>query len=236
MKQFLIFLWIAGISGGFYIAAEKTYQQEKDTYSILDTPPFSHLKSETIDLLTLGHRGVYDDFINIWVLQILSDKSLHGLDIEKLEEAVLKVTSLQPKIEVIYMVACFAFAIDLKRPEVCEKIIIDGLNAFPQSWRLPMTQGFIYLKLLKNAAKASGFYSLAASRPDSPTYVGELAQKLLDEKEITRAEMDRAMDMMMQVPGGSRVAKFLNDNLKKHHGKKNREDIDDRRLHRSLTS
>ncbi|MEZ4743734.1 MAG: hypothetical protein R3B45_15035 [Bdellovibrionota bacterium] len=217
MKKILLAIWIVLVISLFYLSSKKSYQVSKSHYSILDAPPFSQLTSASLDILTIGHRGLYDDFINIWLLQILADKSLPTLDVKQLNQTILQVTRLHPKIEAIYMIACFSMALDLKHPQFCEEIILDGLKAFPQSWRLPMTQGFVYLNLLKLPAKASAFYNLASSRKDSPPYVASLAKKLINREEITPEETQQALDLMLKVPGGSKFADFLNTNMKRHN-------------------
>jgi hypothetical protein len=214
MKTIAITLWMLGVAGHFTIAANKAYDANRNRITFLAPPPLSGFKEPIINILTLGQKNLYDDFIDIWLVQILADPKAKTANIDELNKTILQVTDLHPKIESIYMLSCFILGIDLNRPDFCEKIILNGLNAFPNSWRLPMTQGFMYGFKLNDPVKAAAFYDLASSRQESPPYVASLAKKMLNKEPLTEGDAKEALEVMLKVPGGSRFTEFLEQNTK----------------------
>jgi hypothetical protein len=214
MKSIAITLWFLGAVGLFTVATNKAHEANAGRQNSITAPPLSGFEDGVIKILTLGQKNLYDDFVTIWLIQILGDKSIKAENAEAVNRTVLQVTRLKPKSESIYMLSCFVLALDFNRPEFCEKIILDGLNAFPNSWRLPMTQGFMYAFKLNNPLKGAAFYDLASSRPDSPAYVASFAKKLLNKEPVEKAEIKEALEVMLKVPGGSRFTEFLNQSIK----------------------
>lgn len=211
----VLFSYIALIITGFctYFAAEKG-KVYTPKYQLVENAPLVGLKTEAIDVLTLGHRGLYDDFIDIWLLQILMDPALKKESPDKIYKTILDILKQKPKIESSYMLPCFVLMVDFARPDLCENITILGLEAFPQSWRIPMTQGYVYAFKLNDPIKASAFYNLAASRKNSPPYVQSLAQKMLLKGGNDQETMKETLDLMLQVEGGSKFAEFVANTIK----------------------
>ncbi len=170
------------------------------TYDIAASPPLSQINPVFIDLLTFGHKAIYDDFINLWLLQILMDTRKPS-DPEQLMQSVRSVIRHHPRLETVYMLSCFTMYLEYKRPEFCQEIILAGLQAFPDSWRLPMTQGYVHYFLLKEPAQAASFFMMAASRTQSPDYVKRVVQKLLKENELNADDLQRSMEIM----GGTQI-------------------------------
>lgn len=212
MKTLALILWLTGTFGIFVVSANRATEVNRDRVVLVSPPPLSEFDLPTVNILTLGYKNLYDDFVNIWLLQILANPLVKSEEASQVNDVVLKVARLRPKIESLYMLSCFVIALDLKHPEYCEAIILHGLNAFPNSWRLPMTQGFIYAFKLNDPVKAAAFYDLASSRPQSPPYVAGLAKKLLNQEPIAGEEVQEALNLMLNVPGGSRFAEFLSKN------------------------
>jgi hypothetical protein len=188
---------------------------ERAQWKLVSSPPMSTLNSKSIDILTLGHRGIYDDLATIWTIQFLGDKDLaNKASAEEVYKAVSSFTKHQPKIEAIYLISCFVLALDYNRPEYCESISLDGLKAFPDSWRIPMVQGFVASFKLQDDIKASAFYQMAASRPNSPAYVGKLATRLANRGFANGQDMNETLDMLREVPGGTRIMEVLRQRMR----------------------
>ena len=188
---------------------------EQASWKLVSAPPMSSLNSKSINILTLGHRGIYDDFATIWIVQFLGDKNLvRNASADEVFNAVNSFTKHQPKHEAIYLLSCFVLALDYDHPEHCETLSIDGLKAFPDSWRIPMTQGFIATFKLQDDIKAAAFYQMAASRPNSPPYVGKLAVRLANRGFANGQDMNETLDMLREVPGGTRIMEVLRERMK----------------------
>lgn len=188
---------------------------ERAAYKLVTSPPLAYLDSKTLNLITFGHRGLYDDFAMVWAIQFLADRELKAkATAEELNSAMVSIVSHTPKIEALYLLSCYVLALDYKRPEFCESISVQGLKAFPNSWRIPMTQGFIASFEQKDDIKAAAFYQLAASRPSSPTYVAKLAARLTERGYANGQDLNETIELMSDVPGGTRIIEILKARLK----------------------
>jgi hypothetical protein len=212
MNGLLATLLIGAAAFGVKFGADRSFELNRGRIKLVTPPPLSSLDRKIIDIVTLGQRALYDDFMNVWMIQILGDPAVKSENADAIAKTVYQVTRLKPKVESMYMLPCFILGLDFNRPELCERMIIDGLAAFPESWRLPMTQGFMFAFKLNDPAKAAGFYSLAASRPQSPPYVGSLAKKLLNKESVSQEDVNTALELMFKVPGGSRFESFMMQN------------------------
>lgn len=189
--------------------------KERAAYKLVNAPPLAALDPKTLDTLMLGHSGLYDDFALIWANQFLADSKLkESTNAEDLYKALFAIMRHQPKVEGLYILSCFVLSFDFQRPEYCEKISIEGLKAFPESWRIPMTQGFITSFVMKDDLKAAAFYQLAASRPKSPEYVGKLAARLTARGFADGQDLNETIQLMTQIPGGTQITELLRERLK----------------------
>lgn len=202
-------LWIVCLGLALHAVTGETWRFAKRDYALLEAPPLVDLDTRLITAMTLGNVGVYDDVIYLWTLQSLVDPRLKTKDPVAVQESILRVTRHNPKIETLYMMSCFVLAFDLKRPDLCERITLDGLKATPDGWRIPITQGFIFAHELKDPKNAAMYYGLAASRPDAPPFVGRYAKKLIDTNELSIEELQATLDELLSAEEGSRFATFM---------------------------
>lgn len=189
--------------------------EERAAYKLVNAPPLAGLDPKILDTLMLGHSGLYDDFALIWANQFLADSKLkESTTAEELATALFAIMKHQPKVEGLYIFSCFVLGLDFQRPEYCERISVEGLKVFPDSWRIPMTQGFIASFIMKDDLKAAAFYQLAASRPKSPEYVGKLAARLTARGFADGQDLNETIQLMTQVPGGTQITELLRERLK----------------------
>lgn len=121
------------------------------------------------------------------------------------------------------MLSCFVLGLDLKRADLCKEVIIDGMKAMPDSWRIPITMGFMYAYQLNDVSNAVIYYSLAASRPDAPDFLKKLSVNMLEKNSISVQELQESLENMFDAPGGSKVGAFLNDLMQKKREKEKEE-------------
>jgi len=189
-------------------------EAERSSWKLVTAPPLASLGTKHIDLITLGHRGLYDDFMTVWAIQFLADPHLREkATAETVNESMTMITRHLPRTESLYLFSCFVLAFDYKRPEFCEEFSIKGLKAFPNSWRIPMTQGFIAFFEQKDDIKAAAYYQLAASRPNSPPYVARLADKLAKRGFANGQDLNETIDMLREVPGGTKIIELLRERM-----------------------
>ncbi|MCX6116537.1 MAG: hypothetical protein NT027_03275 [Proteobacteria bacterium] len=76
----------------------------------------------------------------MWTIQILLDPNLKSYATDSMmTEFFRKTLSQRPKVESLYLLSCFTMSIDFDRPDACVEIGKWGIEAFPESWRIPMT-------------------------------------------------------------------------------------------------
>lgn len=188
---------------------------ERASWRLVAAPPLAQLDTARLNMLMLGHRGLYDDFVAVWAIQFLAEPSLTKIaTAESVNNAIRAITRHQVRLESLYLISCFVLALDFNRPEYCEGISVDGLKAFPNSWRIPMTQGFIAAFKQNDNLKAASFLEIAASRPNSPPYVAKVAQKLALKSSASGEDLNETLNMLREVPGGTRIIEVLRERLK----------------------
>lgn len=172
-------------------------------YAAATSPPvLVQLDERLLKVVTFGFLHVYHDYLSMAGIQLLADKSILRESAEAIQKTLLQITRHQPPNEALYCLACFVFIFDFKRPELCQKITLDGLKALPDSWKIPAVQAFAFAYRLNDPQNAGLYYSLAASRSGAPKYFPDLAEKL------RRGEM----------PNTQEAEQILQDLLNPHTG------------------
>jgi hypothetical protein len=189
-------------------------RRERASWKLVAAPPLATLSADRLRIVTLGHKGLYDDFATIWAIQFLADPDLKSKSTaSEVYAALLPIANNRPRLESFYMMGCFVLALDFKEPGYCETLSIQGLKAFPTSWRIPMTQGFIATLIENNDLKAAAFYQLAASRENSPAYVAKLVTRLAQRGFADGQDLNETADMLKDVPGGTRMISVLRERI-----------------------
>lgn len=160
---------------------------------IFDVPPLANLDSRLINILTLGHKHIYDDFINIWLLQTLTETDKPN-EPDKMLNAIRSVIQHRPAHESLYMLSCYVMVQDFKRPESCQEIIMAGLDVFPESWRLPIQQGYVHAYLTDKPAQAASFFMMAASRKNAPEWLKQVVQRLLQRDHLNPEDLRESLN------------------------------------------
>ncbi len=210
-KNLLLAVLLLALAAGFYQQAVKSYLLSIPSKDQLHPPPLIDLTPAAIRILTLNHPQIYQDFLQIWMIQLLSAANTENADAEEIQRLAIRGAEHGLAIDSFFMACCFTVAHTMKRPELCFKISEAGLKNIPNSWRLPMIQGYIDYFLLQNKARAAVFYSLAASRNDSPEYVASLVEKVLRDESLTFDDLQRSMQETLNIPGSARFQEFLRE-------------------------
>lgn len=175
-----------------------------------DIAPLARLDTRLLNIATLGFRGVYDDAAMISVLPLLTDPHLSSKASGSEVASALKIiTRHQPRLESLYMLSCFVLSFDLKAPELCETLTLDGIRALPESWRIPVTQGFTAAKFMQDYQKAAIYYGLAASRPSAPEFLTPLTQNLVANYQLPPEVLEETLSHSLGAKEGSRLRQVL---------------------------
>ena len=162
-------------------------------------PPLAQLPPELLTPLTLGHMELYHDFLYLWLVQYLApDASLESAEV--LLTRSRYVLRWLPAREGLYLLSCYALAFRHHRPQACRKILLQGMAALPQSWRIPMTLGYAFAFLLGEHDSAAHYYALAAQKPRAPPFLGHLAKKLMAGEGIDHHEREGVFKFMFEWP------------------------------------
>lgn len=172
------------------------------------TPPMASLHPDLIRLVSLGHEGLLHDFFQVWLNQVINDPRLTAEHADELATAVTLIARHRTPYDFVYIGSCFTLW-ELGRPDLCFRVSEAGLKANPASWKIPMTQGFIDAFILQVPTRAAFFYQLAASREHSPDYVARVAQRLLDQEEVTESDFLATLEEMLNKPGNESLRALL---------------------------
>ncbi len=204
----LVIVWLAALVAGLASISRRTNVAAVKSWELVESPPFSELSPAFVDVVSLGHKGIIDDALLLHTLNYLMDPKLKQASVNDVVEAMKATTRLKPKIETIYMFGCLVIALDLKKPEACEPIIVEGINLFPDGWRLPVTLGTILYHSLKDEARAAIFYELASSKPYAPHFTKSFAAKLRNRSHLDANDVEALIQSLGPVLGEKAVRDF----------------------------
>lgn len=142
---------------------------------------------------------IYDHLLVFDLTQQLMDETI---DPEQLALKTEKILKQKPKNQAIYYLACVVFAFEHKQPERCLSFILRGMEVFPDSFKLPMLQGFVLASVLNHPYEAHLFYEAASKSTKSPAYVKQFFIKHKD-LPISKIEQKHIYELMLSLPEGS---------------------------------
>ena len=203
MAKFGWLLWFGFLVGNLHFVAEHTVPNS-DRYG---DPFWLHIPKEIRKVLTLGQDAIYSDYLFLWSIQEATNQPRPASEQERLFRSYKNIAKERIPFEAYYMMACYDVTLDYKRPELCSDITLEGLKAFPGSWRIIMTQAYIETYETLDIAAGAALYRLASTHEWAPPWVARLASKLESRPEITEQDRRRIKRLMQDIPG------FLNPNL-----------------------
>jgi hypothetical protein len=151
----------------------------------------------------------------LWALQVLASEEVKKLTADELANYIRYFTNQRPKLESLYLFACFMIGLELEGPLHCKEISLAGLEAFPTSWRIAMTQGFIHTSVLNEPAQGAVYFHMASQFRESPPYVANLARRLMNSRVLTPTDIEESLAVLSKVPGGSKFQDFISDAAKR---------------------
>ncbi len=206
---------------GYWYSANITQEYKVADIKSVSPPPLVDLPTKFMDLVTFGHIGVYHTLLNIWSIQYLS--MVKDVDGDVLNDILVKIRNHKIRFESFYMLSCFMVGLDFNKPERCKEFTNASLEQFPDSWRVPMMQGYISYFKLKNASEAALYYGVAASRAESPPYVGKLARKLALKSDLSEEELVKLYEDLTDSMENSGMGEFFKKMMEGDPNDKNRD-------------
>ncbi len=151
-------------------------------------------------VITLG----FSDFAEeILFFNLLEDLGRKKIPLEKKAELTEKITifsSLSPRIESFYTLSCFVLLFDLSHEDRCLKILENGKKTLSASWRIPLTEGYVYAFRLGKQKEAAKAYKEASKRTGAPSYLFSFSEKLRLGK-VTFLEEQKTKELLFEEKG-----------------------------------
>ena len=162
----------------------------------------------------MGHKDLYLDFAYLWILQkiVRERKEIRLANADQLYSQIKLLTRHRPEIESLYTLSCFVLALDYRRPELCELIAIDGMQAIPSSWIIPSIVGYMFTYRLHDPLRGAYYYKKASENPKCPLYIKQLSVKLFN-KELDNNNGDETLRSIIEGTDDEDYRNFLSDYL-----------------------
>ena len=160
-------------------------------------PPLSSIPKPLINMLMLGHIRLYEHFVYLWLIKYLIPDE--GVPLEPapiLLRKSVNALKLLPPSEPLYLLACYVQAFRYKQAEVCQEILIKGMAAIPESWKIPMTLGYIWAFLIGDQQTGGHYYAVAAEVKGAPTFLESLAKKLKSKEQIPSKDIQKSFEQI----------------------------------------
>lgn len=176
--------------------------------SFVNYPPLIDIPERYISLMFLGFRNMYENFLAIWTTHYLVSPTVEDYDLDQLDKMFKKVANVRHRREYLYMLSCYVIA-NLKRPESCVDIITAGMERLPESWRLPLVLGSIYMEDLDDPRRAAIYFNVCSERENSPDYIKNVARKLAERGNTTLDALEHSVADVLGIPEDSDLYKII---------------------------
>ena len=192
----------------FVLTSTRAREATKLPDSFVNNPPLVDIPDRYISMMFLGFRNIYENFLAIWTTHYLVNPTIEKYNLDQLDTMFKKVAKVRHRREYLYMLSCYVIA-SLKRPESCVDIITAGMERLPESWRLPMVLGFIYMEDLDDPRKAAIYYNVCSERENSPKYIKNVARKLAERGNTTLDTLEHSVADVLGIPKDSDLYKII---------------------------
>jgi hypothetical protein len=180
LRYTLVTFWFVAILGAWSATTTQLQQHsESVTQAKITPPPLVNLDPRFVRIITMGYKGVFDDLINLWMVQILVDTDRLKENREDVRKIARQTMQHEPRIEGFYFLSCVMLFKHMDFSSDCVDFVDAGMKLFPESFRLPMLQGYVYLFELNQPARAAAYYSIAATKKIAPPHIKPLVGRLL---------------------------------------------------------
>lgn len=216
LRWLLLMITCLVLSGaGFYQVSSLTYPVVHDRKEDMgDYPPFLNLPREVIDVIFLGQSALYDNFMLLWLTQYIGPSYSLNHNPEELEVVLRKIAQKKIRHEKAYLLSCYKFMMDFKKPWLCEDIARYGFEAVPESWLIPAVLGMVHLRQQEYLLAAEVF-QYAGSVPNAPDYIQRLAATVAYKHNLGDQLKDKLKDQDMSAESRKLLEEVEKDLLKR---------------------
>ncbi|MBN1572463.1 MAG: hypothetical protein JW984_04620 [Deltaproteobacteria bacterium] len=133
---------------------------------------------KVLKIVSLGFDEVMADILYIRMLDYFGTHATSDRTYTWLYHMADLVTTLDPKFRFPYIFAGLMLNLEANQHENARKIIIKGMNEFPNDWYFPFVLGINYFFHDGDFKDAADSIEKASRLPKSPAYLKDLALKL----------------------------------------------------------
>ena len=151
-------------------------------------------------VVALGFSDFAEEILFFNLLADLGEKKISIEKKQKLTEKITVFSSLSPRIEVFYTLSCFVLLFDFDDEDRCLKILENGKKTLSTSWRIPLSEGYVYAFHLGRQEEAAKAYREASQKTGAPSYLFSLSEKLRLGK-VTFLEEQKTKELLFEEKG-----------------------------------
>ena len=161
-------------------------------------PPLSQYPRFFVNLISMGHIRLYEDFLHIWLIQYLSNQNEETPEV--VGQRIRYTLKFKPYGKYIYLLSAFYIFDKIRSLEETIKTYELGLKLHPDSWRLHICLANIYLNYTEDKHTAVPHFEKAYElHPDKPILYKNIAQKIINNEKIYYNEKSRSDMIFRQV-------------------------------------
>ena len=117
MIKLISIVWLVLLGLAMRVVTERISPLARHRHQLVEMVPLARLDTRPLNIITLGYRGLYDDFALLFSLQMLVNSNLAALTTgPQIAYTISQLTRHQPRIESLYMITCFVLTFDLRMP------------------------------------------------------------------------------------------------------------------------
>lgn len=184
--------------------------------ALTSSSPVSRFTPDAVRLLSLGYYAAVKDLLVIWNTQSIINQSSDQLSSDMALFKIKSASQHHPRHSLFYQFGCFLMLKTYKKPELCETIIRDGLQALNNDWNLALIQGFIFEFELGNSTLASIYFNMAANSPGAPEHIKLTANRLLSLSLNERSSAE-LIELVNKIVQNESLRDQLIENIKKRN-------------------
>jgi len=128
--------------------------------------------------ITLGYQQAWADILWLRTIGYYADEVNRQRKFTYLYRMLDIITTLDPKFLYPYLFGGVTLSIELRRPDLANRILRKGLRHHPEVWKIPFLIGFNAYFGEGDAATAARYIDRAARLPGAPKYLSGFAARL----------------------------------------------------------
>jgi len=168
---------------------------------------------KVLKIVSLGFDEVVADILFIRMIDYFGKHSSSDRTYVWLYHMADLVTDLDPKFRFPYIFAGLMLNLEANQFDNARKIIIKGMNQFPNNWYFPFTLGINYFFHDGDFLRAADSLEDASKLPDAPDYLIGFAKKLR-KKAATKEEALDFLKHLDEVFGDESISAILKERIK----------------------